>query len=82
MVNPSDIKNKIKRNQVYLKLKADKEKAKLAKRLSQKKQEQAHPELKEERLAQHPQRTLETAREKDETMVSVEDEEVSINRNG
>ena len=72
---PSEIKNKIKREQIYHKLKSEKSRAKLKQRLKQKKEEENNPELKAQRLAENVPATLETLREADETLVG-DDEEV------
>jgi ribosome production factor 1 len=70
-----DIKNKIKRNEVYHKNKTEKAQEKFKKRLALKKQESLDPQLKESRLQQNIPATLENTREKDETIVG-EDPEV------
>ena len=72
---PAAIKNKIKRSEVYHKLKSDKAQDKFKRRQQLKKEEAADPSLKEERLAENVPGTLENLREKDETIVG-EDEEV------
>ncbi|KAJ3416937.1 Ribosome production factor 1 [Chytridiales sp. JEL 0842] len=73
---PSEIKNKVKREEVFNKQKAAKRQLKLKKRLKQKKEEEENPELKEERLKNNVPNTLENTREVDETIVDPEDEEV------
>ena len=75
MIDPKDIKNKIKRNEVFHELKASKNQAKFQKRLALKKEEAKDPLLKEERLEKNIPATLENTREADETVVG-EDEEV------
>ncbi|KAI8892397.1 anticodon-binding protein [Globomyces pollinis-pini] len=70
-----DIKNKIKREEVYHKLKAEKNRLKLKKRQSIKKLEDQNPELKDKRLSENQPKTLESTREADETIVN-DDEEV------
>ncbi|KAJ3300284.1 Ribosome production factor 1 [Borealophlyctis nickersoniae] len=74
-INPSDIKNKFKREEVFHKRKAEKAKEKLKRRQKLKKAEKDNPELKEERLKNNQPKTLETLREFDETVVG-EDVEV------
>jgi ribosome production factor 1 len=75
-VIPSQIKNKVKREEVFNKQRQTKNQIKLKKRLKQKKEEAANPELKEERLKNNVPNTLENTREFDETIVDHEDEEV------
>ncbi|KAJ3276629.1 hypothetical protein HDV01_004162 [Terramyces sp. JEL0728] len=70
-----DIKNKIKRSQIYQKLKKEKTTNDIKERKARKKQEELQPELKEQRLQQNQQKTLENLREVDETIV-LGDEEV------
>ncbi|EGF82861.1 hypothetical protein BATDEDRAFT_9487 [Batrachochytrium dendrobatidis JAM81] len=75
MREPSRIRNKIKRGEVFHKLKSEKSRNKLKTRLKQKKEEASNPQLKKERLEQNVPQTLETLREEDETLVE-QDEEV------
>ncbi|KAI8849722.1 anticodon-binding protein [Chytridium lagenaria] len=75
MVSPNDIKNKRKREEVYHAQKAEKNKAKLQKRMKTRKEEEENPELKEERLKSNVPATIENTREADETVVG-DDEEV------
>ncbi|TPX34005.1 hypothetical protein SmJEL517_g03244 [Synchytrium microbalum] len=69
------IRNKQKREELYHRLKTEKARLKLKKRLATRKQESEHPELKQERLATNVPKTLENTREFDETIVG-DDEEV------
>ncbi|KAJ3074146.1 Ribosome production factor 1 [Podochytrium sp. JEL0797] len=75
-IDPNEIRNKIKRSEVVNKLRMEKARTKLKRRMKTRKEEQANPELKEERLAANVPKTLENTREEDETMVDAEDEEV------
>ena len=68
------IKNKIKRNEVYHKQKSEKSQEKFKKRLELKKQESKDPQLKEARLAENIPATLENLREKDDTIVAMDEE--------
>jgi ribosome production factor 1 len=68
-MDPNTIKNKIKRKEVYHKLKSEKNREKLKKRLGQKQVEKVDPSLKEQRLKENVPQTLETLRELDETLV-------------
>ncbi|KAJ3219162.1 Ribosome production factor 1 [Dinochytrium kinnereticum] len=74
MVNPNDIRNKRKREEIYHKQKAEKNQQKLKKRLKTKEAEEENPELKEERLKENVPKTLENTREADETIVGDDDE--------
>ncbi|KAJ3310141.1 Ribosome production factor 1 [Boothiomyces sp. JEL0838] len=69
-----DIKNKIKRSQIYQKLKKEKTTNEIKERKARRKQEELQPELKEQRLKQNQQKTLETLREVDETIVQGDEE--------
>ncbi|TPX45044.1 hypothetical protein SeMB42_g00980 [Synchytrium endobioticum] len=71
----SMIKNKQKREEIHHKLKAERNRLKLQRRLALKKQEAQNPELKKERLEKNVPRTIENTREYDETIVG-DDEEV------
>ncbi|CAG8436722.1 6387_t:CDS:2 [Ambispora gerdemannii] len=73
---PSQIKNKIKRDEVYNRQLQEKNRQKLALKLRRQKEEAKDPEKKKERLAQNVPKTLENTREYDETIVSGEDQEV------
>ncbi|KAL2919154.1 Ribosome production factor 1 [Polyrhizophydium stewartii] len=75
MREPSRIRNKLKREEVYHQLKHTKSKSKLKERMKRKREESDNPELREERLAKNIPQTLETLREADETIVE-NDEEV------
>ncbi|KAI9339313.1 anticodon-binding protein [Obelidium mucronatum] len=75
-VEPNEIKNKIKRSEVVNKLRTEKARQKLKRRMKTRKEEAANPELKEERLAANVPKTLENTREADETIVDADDEEV------
>ena len=70
------IKNKIKRTEVFQKLKAEKAQEKLKRRQAIKKEEAKDPSLREERLEKNAPKTLENMREADVTIVG-DDEEVS-----
>jgi ribosome production factor 1 len=72
MVLPSEIKNKVKREQVYNKQRQEKAQEKLKRRLALKKAEEDNPELKKERLSANVTKTLENTREFDETIVNLE----------
>ena len=76
-VVPSDIKNKMKREEVYNRQRSEKAQLKLKRRLKIKKDEANNEALKEERLKENVPKTLENTREFDETVVDQEDEEVS-----
>ncbi|KAJ3214075.1 Ribosome production factor 1 [Clydaea vesicula] len=75
LMQASKIPNKIKREDVYNKIRSQKNKDKLLKRKQQKKEEELDPSLKEERLKNNLPNTLENTREFDETIVE-DDEEV------
>ncbi|KAJ3240911.1 Ribosome production factor 1 [Chytriomyces hyalinus] len=75
-VDPKDIRNKMKRSEVVNKLRMEKARDKLKRRMKTRKEEENNPELKEERLAANVPQTLETLREEDETLVAADDEEV------
>lgn len=75
-VNPTSIKNKIKREDVHHRVKVEKAKAKRVRRQQLKKEEEEDPEKKEERLKKNVPKTLENTREFDETIVQ-EDNEVA-----
>ncbi|KAI9217516.1 anticodon-binding protein [Blastocladiella britannica] len=72
--NPSQIKNKIKREEVLKRVRAEKNKAKHEMRIRRKKLEQANPELKEERIKTNIPRTIENAKEYQEAIVDNDDE--------
>ncbi|KAH6563520.1 hypothetical protein BASA50_009364 [Batrachochytrium salamandrivorans] len=74
MREPARIRNKIKREEVFHKLKSEKSRSKLKIRLKQKKEEADNPALKKERLERNIPQTLETLREADETLVEQDDE--------
>lgn len=69
MEGSGSIKNKIKREEVFHKLKSLKNREKLAKRLAQRKEEEKNPELKTARLAKNIPATQENLREADVTIV-------------
>ncbi|KAJ3175732.1 argininosuccinate synthetase [Irineochytrium annulatum] len=71
----SDIRNKIKRTEVFYKEKAAKNQEKLKRRIQQKKAEKENPDLRAERLERNVPKTLENTRETDETFVG-DDEEI------
>jgi transposase len=73
MKNPSQIKNKVKRNQVYAKYKAEKKKTKLKVKTEKEKEREELGELAPKRQIPH---TLENQRVKDDTMVEKDDAEV------
>ncbi|RHZ63316.1 hypothetical protein Glove_330g29 [Diversispora epigaea] len=75
-VVPSQIKNKIKREEIHAKQKQLKSRKKIEERLRRQKEEAEDPEKKKERLAKNIPRTLENVREFDETIVDAEDLEV------
>lgn len=77
LTSTSTIRNKIKREEIYHKLKANANKLKLHKRIAQRKIEAADPAEKVKRLLENIPRTLENTREADVTIVS-NDEEVRI----
>ncbi|KAJ3349703.1 Ribosome production factor 1 [Entophlyctis luteolus] len=76
MVDPNDIKNKMKRSEVVNNLRIEKNRLKLKRRMRTRKAEAENPELKEERLRANVPRTLESTREADDTIVEPDDEEV------
>lgn len=69
------ISNKIKRAEVFYKLKSEAARAKLARRKELKRSEAADPLLKQQRLEQNVPKTLENKREQDDNIVA-NDEEV------
>ena len=71
----SEIKNKIKREDVYHKQKAEKAKLKLQRRMQLKKDEAEDEDRKKQRLQENVPQTLESLREADDTLVG-NDEEV------
>ncbi|KAG9304286.1 hypothetical protein G9A89_019848 [Geosiphon pyriformis] len=73
---PSQIKNKIKREEVHNRQQQEKIRRKLALRKQRRNDEAQHPEKKKERLAKNIPKTLENTREHDETIVVSDDEEV------
>ncbi|CAB4378138.1 Brix-domain-containing protein [Rhizophagus irregularis] len=73
---PSQIKNKIKREEVHARQRQEKNRRKLELRLQRRKEEAEDPSKKEERLAKNVPKTLENTREFDETIVDAEDTEV------
>lgn len=73
MKNPSQIKNKVKRGEVYAKYKQQKKKAKKLQRLERVKEVEA---LGEDAPPKQVARTIENTRVKDETVVESEDVEV------
>ncbi|KAI9149867.1 Ribosome production factor 1 [Blastocladiella emersonii ATCC 22665] len=75
MKTPRDIKNKHKREDVYHKQKAERNREKHEERKRRKKLEDANPELREERLKKNIPRTIENAKEYQEAIVG-DDEEV------
>lgn len=72
-INPSKISNKLKRHQVYLRLKELKKKAKRKLKTERKKQNEA---LGEDAPPKQEPRTLENTREPDDSTVQVDDLEV------
>jgi ribosome production factor 1 len=72
-IQPSQIKNKMKRSEVYQKQKKEKKKLKTKERQQRQKEAEA---LGDEAPPKQPARTLDNTREKDETIVTAEDEEV------
>jgi hypothetical protein len=75
--NPSDIANKIKRQDLHLKQKKLKALIKQKLRLRRQKEEEKNPEAKEKRLAENKPQTQDTLREQDETVIDVMDEDVA-----
>ncbi|KAL1918580.1 uncharacterized protein VTP21DRAFT_2602 [Calcarisporiella thermophila] len=73
----TSIKNKMKREEVYQRLKAEKAREKREMRKQRKKEEEQDPSLLEERLKNNVPKTLENTREFDETVVEEADEEVA-----
>ncbi|KAJ2080946.1 Ribosome production factor 1 [Coemansia sp. RSA 988] len=73
----SEIKNKVKRGQVYEKQRTEKGKAKRLRRKELKKEEAENPELREARLRENVPATQENTREFDEAVVADADEEVA-----
>ena len=71
------ISNKIKRADVFYKLKSEAARAKLARRKEIKRSEAADPLLKQQRLEKNVPKTLETKREADDNLVG-NDEEVLL----
>ena len=78
MVNPADIKNKLKRSEVYHKQKDDKVKDKKERR----KREKEALALGEEEPECKVQKTLDNTREVEETIVKPDDEEVQADEAG
>ncbi|KAJ2665337.1 Ribosome production factor 1 [Coemansia sp. RSA 1200] len=76
-IEPSSIKNKAKREEIFLKQKHEKAKAKRQRRLELKKEEKDNPELREARLRENVPVTQETTREFDEAVVAADDGEVA-----
>ena len=74
--NPADIRNKIKREDVYLRQKQLKSAIKKKVRVRRAKEEENNPKLKQNRIEANVPKTLETMRAKDETLVDPEDEEI------
>ncbi|ORZ39200.1 anticodon-binding protein [Catenaria anguillulae PL171] len=74
MKNPSEIKNKEKRQQVYAKLRAERTRTKLEEKKRRKKLEDANPELKDQRLKANIPRTIENTKEYQEAIVDNDDE--------
>ncbi|KAJ2798154.1 Ribosome production factor 1 [Coemansia guatemalensis] len=73
----SEIKNKVKRGQIYEKQRTEKGKAKRLRRKELKKEEAENPELREARLRENVPATQENTREFDEAVVADADEEVA-----
>lgn len=67
--NAGNIRNKMKRQDIYHKLKQQANRDKLKRRMLVKKQEEKEPALKAKRLAENVPETQETMKEIDETMV-------------
>ncbi|CAI2185013.1 9698_t:CDS:2 [Funneliformis geosporum] len=78
---PSQIKNKIKREEIHAKTNQDKSRRKMELRLQRRKEEAEDPSKKEERLAKNVPKTLENTREFDETIVEPEDTEILEDEN-
>ncbi|KAJ2493641.1 Ribosome production factor 1, partial [Coemansia sp. RSA 2049] len=76
-IEPSSIKNKAKREEIFLRQKHEKAKAKRQRRLELKKEEKGNPELHETRLRENVPVTQETTREFDEAVVAADDGEVA-----
>lgn len=76
--NPSEIGNKLKRQDVFSKQKHLKTLIKKKLKVRRKKEEDKNPELREERLKKNVPKTLENTREIDETLVDPDDEEVMV----
>ncbi|KAJ1674492.1 Ribosome production factor 1, partial [Spiromyces aspiralis] len=74
-IEPSSIKNKARREEVYRAQRAAKAKTKHERRRELKKIEEENPEKKEERLKKNIVKTQENMREFDETVVNMEDDE-------
>ncbi|KAJ1731583.1 Ribosome production factor 1 [Coemansia biformis] len=73
----SDVKNKVKREQLLAKQRLEKGKAQRQRRKELKKEEAANPELREARLRENVPATQENTREFDEAVVAAADEEVA-----
>ena len=71
---PSEIKNKIKREDEYNKQRTEKNREKLKRRIKNKKDEKDNDELRQERLKKNVPKTLENTREVDETIVNGDEE--------
>ncbi|KAI8866166.1 Brix-domain-containing protein [Ramicandelaber brevisporus] len=71
---PSQIKNKHKREEVYLRMKKAQGKVKRERRAELRKVERDNPELKEQRLKENVPATLENTREYDATVVGVDED--------
>ncbi|CAG8553042.1 5352_t:CDS:2, partial [Scutellospora calospora] len=72
----SQIKNKIKREEIHARRKQEKNRRKMETRLRRRKEEVGNPEKKAERLSKNIPKTLENTRELDETIVDPDDSEV------
>jgi ribosome production factor 1 len=75
-INPSEIKNKIRRSKMAAKQAAIKNEIKHKIRAKRRQEELTYPEKKEQRLSENVPKTLESLREKDETLVEANDPEV------
>ncbi|KAJ3376179.1 Ribosome production factor 1 [Allomyces arbusculus] len=75
MKNPSEIRNKHKREEIYQKLKAEKARKQIEERKRRKKLEEENPELREERLKNNVPKTIDNTKEYQEAIVE-DDEEV------
>lgn len=76
MKEPSEIKNKIKRQEIFAKQQHAKNMAKHKARMRRKKIESSDAQLKEERISTNVPRTIESMREFDDTLVQMGDREV------